>query len=133
MIGADFEVLERQLDKMQKAQQRIDLVDLMKQDFAFHQSIWRLSDNLPLERCLNLVCAPLFTFYMLRFSATDFSKHTTEFRKDFQEHQELLAALRQPDSSEVKRSFRQVLEVFRVRHKEHVQEAQDREVSAAAS
>jgi DNA-binding FadR family transcriptional regulator len=105
----------------------------MKQDFSFHQSIWKLSDNLPLERCLNLVCAPLFTFYMLRFSATDFSKHTTDFRKDFQEHQELLAALKQADADKVKRAFREVLEVFRVRHKEHVQEAQDREVSAVAT
>lgn len=132
MSAGDFEVLERQLNEMQKAQERIDLVDLMKQDFAFHQLIWNLSDNLPLEKCLNLVCAPLFTFYMLRFSANDFSNHTTDFRKDFQEHRELLTALRLDDPNEVKQAFRKVLEVFRIRHKEHVQEAQDREASSIA-
>lgn len=133
MTGADFQALEGQLDRMLKAQQRTDLIDLMKQDFAFHQFIWKLSDNLPLERCLNLVCAPLFTFYMLRFSANDFSKHTTDFRKDYEEHQELVAALRKGGTEEVKKAFREVLQVFRVRHKEHVQEAQDREVSATPS
>jgi DNA-binding GntR family transcriptional regulator len=130
MSGADLEALEKQLDKMLKAQLRVDLIDLMKQDFSFHQSIWKLSDNVPLEKCLNLVCAPLFTFYMLRFSANDFSKHTADFRKDYEEHHELLAALKKGGSEEVKKAFRQVLEVFRVRHKSHVQEAQDREVSS---
>jgi DNA-binding GntR family transcriptional regulator len=133
MNQADFAVLEKQLDRMHKAQQRANLIDLMKQDFSFHQLIWKLSDNLPLEKCLNLVCAPLFTFYMLRFSANDFSKHTTDFRRDFEEHLELVAALKKGGSEEVKNTFRQVLDVFRVRHKEHVQEAQERETADASN
>jgi len=133
MTAQNYEELERHLDKMHKAQDRVDLTNMMTSDLAFHQAIWRFSDNIPLERALNLVCASLFTFYLIRFSVNDFSNHARDFDQDFEEHREMLTALKKGGPDYVKMKFREILDVFRVRHLDHVQEAQDKETSSTAT
>jgi DNA-binding FadR family transcriptional regulator len=117
---------------MNKAQEHMDLTNMMSSDLAFHRAIWRFSDNVPLERALRLVCASLFTFYLIRFSPTDVTRHAHDFDQDFEEHREMLGVLKEGNPEYVKRRFREILNVFRLRHLEHVQEALDKELSAAS-
>ena len=122
------EQLVRFLDRMQSARQMQDVKELLRSDLAFHQLIWKLSNNSTLERALNLICAPLFSFYIIQFSSVesvdDFSKYSNDFKQDNEEHLELLAALNKGGPEEVRRTFRRILEVFRLRHIEHVQALQ---------
>jgi len=112
------------LDRMESARRQHDIIDLLKNDLAFHQCIWTLSDNTSLERALNLVCAPLFAFYLLRLSsrgsAYDFTRDAYDFTKDNQEHYALLDALKKGGHEEVRKYFREMVEVFRTRHLQHV-------------
>lgn len=112
------------LDRMESARRQHDIIDLLKNDLTFHQCIWKLSDNTSLERALNLVCAPLFAFYLLRLSsrgaAYDFSRDAYDFTKDNQEHYALVEALKKGGPEEVRKYFKEMIEIFRVRHLEHV-------------
>jgi len=132
MTSPNFQELEKHLEKMHKAQDRVDVTNMMTSDLAFHQSIWKFSDNIPLERALRLVCASLFTFYLVRFSANDFSRHAHDFDQDFEEHREMLEILKKGGPELVKQRFREILDVFRVRHLQHVQEAQDKELEGTS-
>ena len=91
-------------------------------------SQWGVGTAMTMERALNLICAPLFSFYIIQFSSVDsvddFSKYSNDFKQDNEEHLELLAALNKGGPEEVRRTFRRILEVFRLRHIEHVQALQ---------
>jgi DNA-binding GntR family transcriptional regulator len=113
------------LDRMEGARRQHDIIDLLKNDLVFHQYIWKLSDNTSLERALNLVCAPLFAFYLLRLSSRgttyDFGRDAYDFTKDNQEHYALLEALKKGGPEDVRKYFKEMIELFRVRHLQHVQ------------
>jgi DNA-binding GntR family transcriptional regulator len=113
------------LSKMETATEQKDFVELMKSDFRFHQLIWKLSDNATLERALDLVCAPLFAFYVVRSSHFKHAPARTfgDFVTDQKEHCSLLAALRRGNPEDAKRVFRETLEIFCARHLRHVLEA----------
>jgi len=118
------------VDMMESARLRRDLFEILRNDLAFHQHIWKLSDNTALERALNLVCAPLFAFYLLRISsgapAYDFNKDAYDFSRDNQEHYALLESLKKGAAEEVRQSFREMIEGFRVRHLRHVQSVENK-------
>jgi DNA-binding GntR family transcriptional regulator len=122
--------LARSLERMGSAREHRDLTEMLKSDLAFHQLIWKLSDNSTLERALNLVCAPLFAFYLIRFSgdgfSRDFSRYSSDFRADAKEHYQLLAALKEGGPEHVRKTFREILTIFRARHIEHVQSIEER-------
>lgn len=111
------------VDKMESARQHRDLIEILRNDLAFHQLIWKLSDNTVLERALNLVCAPLFAFYLLRISSDpvyDFNRDAYDFSRDNQEHYALLESLKKGGPDEVRSAFREMIEGFRLRHLQHV-------------
>jgi hypothetical protein len=45
----------------------------------------------------------------------------------------MLAILKKGDADFVRQKFREILDVFRVRHLQHVQEAQDKELAVAST
>lgn len=98
------------LEDMRRASDRRDFEQLLKFDFAFHQFIWKTSGNRSLERALNAVCPPIFAGYLIFL----FSGDTYDFAKDYEEHQTLMAALRKGGPEEVRRVFREMMEIFRV-------------------
>lgn len=98
------------LEEMQSASEQRDFEHLLKSDLAFHQFIWRSSGNKSLERALNAVCPPIFAGYLILL----FSGDTYDFAKDHEEHQVLLAALQKGGSDEVRKVFREMMEVFRI-------------------
>lgn len=108
--------LETLLDEMQIALEQRSFTQLLKKDFAFHQSIWKLADIPSLEKALNIVCAPLFAFYMVRLSphatADELSKAADEFAEDQTLHRELLAVLKNDDPKRVRATFRNMIQVF---------------------
>jgi DNA-binding GntR family transcriptional regulator len=129
--------LSRFLDSMQTAVEGRDFTGLMKSDLAFHQLVWKLSDNHSLEKALNLICMPLFAFYEVRLSYFKAASTDTiyDFTQDRDEHTDLLAVLSKGNPEDVKRVFREKLEVFRTRHIQHVQavEHDEERLKAAAA
>lgn len=119
--------LQHHLDEMEGAAVKRDLPELMKSDLAFHQLIWKLSGNSALERVLDLVCAPLFAFYLVRYSHFKHAPTQTldDFVTDEKEHFNLLAALNSGNPEEARRVFRATLETFCARHLRHVREADE--------
>ena len=114
--------LGRLLDLMQTAMEARDFTGLMKSDLAFHQLIWRLSDNRSLEKSLNLICMPLFAFYEVKLSYFKSASQSTfsDFTEDWKEHSNLAKVLGEGNPENVKRAFRETLRVFRTRHLQHV-------------
>ena len=108
--------LERMVDEMEVERERRNFTELLKKDFAFHQLIWKLSDNPSLEKALSLVCAPLFACYMIRFSPrapeNDLSKAAAEFAEDHGLHRHLLGVLKSDDSELVRTTFRNTIQGF---------------------
>jgi DNA-binding GntR family transcriptional regulator len=113
------------LEQMERTAKERNLLELIKSDQSFHQLIWSLSNNTTLENVLDLVCAPLFAFYLVTFSHFKQAQVQTfeDFVRDQKEHCNLLAALNTRNPAEAKRVFREVLEIFCSRHIKHVREA----------
>lgn len=108
--------LESLLMEMEAARQNQDFIELLKKDLAFHQFIWELADIPSLEKALNLVCAPLFAFYMIRLSphstADDLSRAADEFAEDHVLHLRLLDVLKSDDQELVRTTFRNTIQAF---------------------
>jgi DNA-binding GntR family transcriptional regulator len=107
--------LEFCLEEMRKARQRRDFTTLIKNDLAFHQLIWEAPQVDSLKRILNLVLSPLFAFYWIRHSpafGNDPSLAEETFKKEHEDHCRLLAALKEGNPDEAKRTFREVIQQF---------------------
>lgn len=132
LTSQDYAQLAKFLANMEKAWQQSEFVELVMNDLAFHQHIWKLSDNAVLERALNLVCAPLFAFHYLRFAHVRGTGGTPayDFAQDHKEHRDLLAVLNTGKPEEAKRIFREMIQVWRVRIIKDVLEAEAEQVSA---
>lgn len=113
------------LTKMAEAGRTQNFPALMANDLAFHQLIWKLSDNAALERALNLICAPLFAFYL--FKLPQFQSGAREgsydFSKDQDEHRRLLDLLSHDDPELVRKDFREILTKFKQDQLVHVRHA----------
>ena len=113
------------LAKMAEAGRTQNFPELMANDLAFHQLIWKLSDNAALERALNLICAPLFAFYL--FKLPQFQNGAAEgsydFSKDHDEHRRLLELLSSGDPRLVRTDFREILTKFKKDQLAHVRHA----------
>src|SRR5439155_3290826 len=79
--SSHFENLETLVADMLSAQQQRDLKRLVKQDLAFHRLIWNCSNNEPLVKALDLVCAPLFTFYVIYFPPDLLTTYSSDFQR----------------------------------------------------
>lgn len=108
MKGEHFRELAGVLERMRSAGKRRAFVELLKSDLAFHQLIWRFSGNPYLERALNAVCPPLFASYMIRLE----SGESYDFVKDYEEHTDLIEALRKGRPKLVREAFAAITEVF---------------------
>ena len=116
--------LRKILAKMAEAGRTQNFPELMNNDLAFHQLIWKVSGNATLERALNLSCAPLFAFYLFRLpqfqSAAGDGSY--DFSKDHNEHCRLLDLLTTGDPELVRREFREILAKFKVDQITHVRQ-----------
>lgn len=111
-------ILHGLLQRMQNSGSADDVNDLLNSDMEFHQAVWRFSGNGALQRALNMVCAPLFAFYIVRLKLTE--QLGNELRSDADEHLELIEALETRNAEHARTVFRSTLEGFRERHLRHV-------------
>ena len=110
MTPAKYQEFVELLARMRIAGQRHDLVELAHVDLEFHQMIWRLSGNKWLERALRLVCPPLLAFdYVGLYGAP-----TYDFESAHSQHEALLHALNTGTPEDARRTFENILEVFRL-------------------
>jgi DNA-binding GntR family transcriptional regulator len=103
--------LREMVTKMEEAGRTHDFPELLANDFAFHQLIWKLSDNAALERALSLSCMPLFAFYLMRLPQFR-SDDSYDFSKDHDEHRRLIDLLASAEPKVVRKGFREILEKF---------------------
>ncbi len=113
------------LAKMAEAGRTHNFPELMANDLAFHQLIWKLSNNGALERALNLSCAPLFAFYLFKLPQfqNGAGEGSYDFSKDHEEHQRLLDILTTGDPNLVRNEFREILSKFKEDQLVHVRHA----------
>jgi DNA-binding GntR family transcriptional regulator len=117
------------LNSMQTALGARDIAGMVKSDLAFHQFIWKLSDNRSLEKSLNLICMPLFAFYEVRLSYFKAAPQEIlcDLTQDREEHSDVLKVLGEGNPENVRRVFREKLEVFRTRHIQNVRAVEQEE------
>ncbi|PYT30051.1 MAG: hypothetical protein DMG58_15155 [Acidobacteria bacterium] len=97
------------LDKIQSAGERGDFVAVSKIDAQFHELVWHASGNALLERTLKLICFPTWAFELIQLHGAP----TYDFANMLQEHQTLLAALKQGGPDHAQETFHKMLELFR--------------------
>jgi DNA-binding GntR family transcriptional regulator len=124
MSDVDYARLANFLGEMEGSSQNRNFRALMKCDHAFHQHIWKLSGNSTLEKALEFTCAPLFAFYLVRFTyfVDAPAAIMQDFAKDLQDHCKLLTALKSGNPELAEHVFREVISVFRARHLRHIAE-----------
>ena len=105
----DFSQLEKLVETMRVTGERGEFVELCKADLSFHRLIWNRSGNRSLDKALNLVCIQTFAFDLIRL----YSAETYDFAKAYEEHCELLDVLKKGGPEEVKKTFQEMLKVFR--------------------
>jgi DNA-binding GntR family transcriptional regulator len=115
MTEKDYAKLVARLEDMSRAVERNDYFGASKGDLAFHRTIWRLSGSAALERALNAVSLSLFAasgLYLMRL----FSSTPSDFQMICGDHKVLLEILRKGGADDVRRVFREKLEVFRLQN-----------------
>jgi DNA-binding GntR family transcriptional regulator len=124
MTHEGFAQLSKHLEELESSRRARDFGNLLRADLAFHRLLWKFSGNEPLEKALNVTCAPLFAFDLMRLTSGDVSNDVSadlnDLEKDRREHYQLLDALKTRSPEEVRKIFRETLELFRKRHLEHV-------------
>ena len=104
-------ILERHLEKIQRAIRRRDWTSCLRHDLNFHQCIWKVPHVRTLDRMFRAVFPPLFVFFLAtytqRFSENPLLAEMT-FRKEFEEHRKLLAVLKTRNPNEAKKTFAKV-------------------------
>jgi DNA-binding GntR family transcriptional regulator len=118
MSGERILILHGLLKRMRNSGAAHKVNDFINYDEEFHRAIWRFSGNSALQRALNLICPPLFAFYLIH------SRFTIQLESDLQldadEHLKLIEALATRNPEQARTVFRNTLEDFRRRHIRHV-------------
>ena len=78
-----------------------DYYRVSQNDRAFHQTIWRMSENKTLEKILNQLCIPLFAYLMVLLSTS-----RSDLKKRVQSHSVLLDYLQRDDDAALAQAVR---------------------------
>jgi len=104
ITAADIEYLRKEIEKMKRAADELDLNQFYESDLAFHRKIWVLSGNHYLVDALERVVVPLFAFFLM--------KHTRQ-REAYVEsagvHAKIVEALPTRSASEMRELMRESL------------------------
>jgi DNA-binding GntR family transcriptional regulator len=118
-ITAESLVLLRGLvEKMRKSPAPGQLSSFINCDMEFHRAIWRYSGNSALQRALEMICPPLFAFYLVHPGFAE--QLGSDLESDAHEHINLIEALESGNAENARSVFRRTLENFRERHIQHV-------------
>jgi DNA-binding GntR family transcriptional regulator len=113
MKQGDYEELATIFHQMKACTEGRDYRGLSMAEAAFHRAIWGLSGNKVLERTLNSVCPPLFAFVFVDVV-------TYDPQIALEEHGALLEALKRGGADDVRRTFEEKMEIFRMRDVKNV-------------
>ncbi len=115
MEEKDYFELAARLEDMRRAGERKDYLNASKSDLAFHRIIWKLSGSGSFERALNAASLSLFAASGLYLIGL-FSRTPSDFEAICNDHWTLLDALKKGGPDEVRRAFREKLEIFRLQN-----------------
>lgn len=97
----DFDEFAGILDTMRAAARAADSRTFYEADLELHRTIWRLSGNRYIVRCLDTIVAPLFAFYVVTLVRT-----SEQLLRHADRHQEIIDAIRFEDA----RKAREILQ-----------------------
>jgi DNA-binding GntR family transcriptional regulator len=109
--------LEECLTKMNKAAAERNPLEFWHHDMEFHRIIWRHQPNRFLERYLNMLCMPLFAYYLTQPKQEILT--STRFERDLREHQLILSVLRTRDGARVEKVVSRIFERSLIRSLEY--------------
>lgn len=92
---ADLTAIDSALNRMETAQAKSDVKDLLENDLAFHLALAEASGNPLLSEMLARLLRPLFTFVLLRMMET--RENTESWLPDLPRHREMIYLMRESD------------------------------------
>jgi DNA-binding GntR family transcriptional regulator len=112
LTAKEYSRLVTFLERMRDAGARHDYLEASKNDMGFHQCIWNLSGNLVLERALTAASSPLFAFSGLHLIGL-FSTGISDFLRICEDHQTLLATIKEGPVEKIREVFTAKLQTFK--------------------
>lgn len=100
----DFDEFGKILARMRVSARAGDSRTFYAADLEFHRTLWRLSGNRYIYRCLDSIVAPLFAFYVATLERT-----TDQLIRHADRHQEIIDAIRLEDKDKAREVLRQSL------------------------
>jgi DNA-binding GntR family transcriptional regulator len=92
-LRADLSKVESALNRMEAAQQRGDVKDLVESDLAFHMALAEASGNPVLIEALSRLLHPLFGFVLLQMLAT--KEPAEKWAPDLPRHRQMIDLIRE--------------------------------------
>lgn len=106
--SAKSQQLTKALENLHTAARAGDAQMFYDADLKFHQTLWRLADNLFLERALDQITIPLFAFVMIQVVA----RQTIDLRAAYGDHARIVEIILEGDRKRAMRITREVLGAF---------------------
>ena len=104
----DLDSLGREIDKMEKAAQVLDLAQFYDGDLAFHRKIWSLSRNPYLVDALERLVVPLFAFFVMKTS-----RQQNHYVDSACMHRRIVDAIPSKSAVELRELFRESLSTWK--------------------
>jgi DNA-binding GntR family transcriptional regulator len=101
MTAAHLDELNALVSGIEEGLAANDYYQVSRTDLAFHQKVWKIGQNLTLERILWQICAPMFAYLMVVLSTSN-----SPLKERVKSHQVLIDALVGVDEEEVIRAAR---------------------------
>jgi DNA-binding GntR family transcriptional regulator len=111
-----IESLETLYCEMVDAAKHQEVKTYIQKDLSFHERIWQITDNEPLEEALKRIVLPLFAFSSIRVA----SRRSFDLLQDSDLHRSLLDAIRSKDPNAARMAYQTALDEWRSQTREFV-------------
>jgi DNA-binding GntR family transcriptional regulator len=104
VTGADIEELQGLIKGMERAAQKVDLVQFYQNDLDWHRKLWVLSGNAYLADVLERLVVPLFAFFLVKNK-----RERRAYVESAVMHGKIVAALQNESAAEARKLMKESL------------------------
>ena len=104
VTGADIEELQGLIKGMERAAQKVDLVQFYQNDLDWHRKLWALSGNAYLADVLERLVVPLFAFFLVKNK-----RERRAYVESAVMHGKIVAALQNESAAEARKLMKESL------------------------
>jgi len=104
VTGADIEELQGLIKGMERAAQKVDLVQFYQNDLDWHRKLWILSGNAYLADVLERLVVPLFAFFLVKNK-----RERRAYVESAVMHGKIVAALQNESAAEARKLMKESL------------------------